>query len=70
MDLGWVTTNAPTVAAGRQLCVCAESLWLWNRMPLRIVYRNEGRRKLNKAAGPAADLVATSPRRMTGEAHM
>ena len=66
MDLGWVKTNAPPVAAGKPLCVCAESLWLWNRMPLRIVYRKEGRHKLAKVAGPAADLVATSQRRMTG----
>ena len=68
MELGWVTTNAPPVAAGQPLCICAQSLWLWNRMPLRIVYRKEGRSKLSKAAGPATELVAMSPRRMTGEA--
>ncbi len=70
MDLGWVSTNAPPVAAGKPLCVCAESLWLWNRMPLRIVYRKEGRHKLAKAASPAADLMTTSPRKLTGETSM
>ena len=67
MQLGWVDTNAPPVAAGQRLCVCAQSLWLWTRMPLRIVYRKEGRAKLTKAFGPTADRTSSSPRRMTGE---
>ena len=67
MHLGWVGTNSPPVAAGQRLCVYAQSLWLWTRMPLRIVYRKEGRAKLTKALQPAIDRAATSPRRLTGD---
>lgn len=38
MSLGWVDTNMPPVKQGAQVCVVAQSLFVWSRLPLEIVY--------------------------------
>ena len=39
---GWVQTNRPPISKGEKVCVAARSLFLWNRLPLEVIYtRNE-----------------------------
>jgi hypothetical protein len=37
-----VQTNRPLISKGEKVCVAARSLFIWNRLPLEVVYsRNE-----------------------------
>ena len=39
---GWVQTNRPPISKGEKVCVAARSLFVWNRLPLEVIYtRNE-----------------------------
>lgn len=46
MDLGWVQTNSPAISQGNKVCISARSLFIWNRLPLEIVYARSERAQL------------------------
>lgn len=48
MDLGWVQTNRPAISKGEKVCVAARSLFLWNRLPLEVVYARSERPRLSR----------------------
>lgn len=45
---GWVQTNRPTISKGEKVCVAARSLFLWNRLPLEVVYARSERTRLSR----------------------
>ena len=49
---GWVQTNAPDIGKGAKVCVSARSIFIWNRLPLEVVYsRNERHAQLPRRLG-------------------
>jgi hypothetical protein len=66
MQLGWVVTSQPPITVGQPLCISAQSLWVWNRLPLRIVYRKEGKAKVPASSAlTLGEDGSASPRRHT-----
>lgn len=65
---GWVQTNRPAISKGEKVCIAARSLFLWNRLPLEVVYaRNERTRLPQQLRGftvnrqlSAADAAAST----------
>lgn len=48
---GWVQTNRPAIAAGEKVCISARSIFLWNRLPLEVVYSRSERTQLLQQPG-------------------
>lgn len=63
MELGWVATSRPPITVGQPLCISAQSLWIWSRLPLRVVYRKEGKAKVPASSAlPLGDGGSGDPR--------
>lgn len=69
MELGWVCTSQPPIVIGRPLCISAQSLWIWNRFPLRVVFRKEGKAKMQSSAHSLHCSGSCNPQKhsITGE---
>jgi Domain of unknown function (DUF1990) len=52
MQLGWTQTTKPSIKPREKLCIMAQSLWLWNRFPLEVVYKSDKRGKFPRYERP------------------
>jgi len=46
-----VQTNRPVIGKGEKVCVSARSLFLWNCLPLEVIYSRNERTRLSRAPG-------------------